>query len=141
MAEAAAPGTIVLLMQLSRRAHRQAREEVIGMKVKSFVALNYLRDGAEVTQRQLGDTLMLDANNCVLLLNDLEVEGWVRRVRDPADRRRHLVEMTPEGQQALVRAEHALDTLEDAVLGALSSAERAALRELLGRASAGWSAA
>jgi len=138
MAEAAAPGTIVLLMQLSRRAHRQADEQVIGMKLKSFVALSYLREGAEKTQRQLGDTLMLDANNCVLLLNELEENGWVRRVRDPADRRRHLVEATDSGRQALERAERTLDTLEDGVLGALSGAERETLRDLLARASAGW---
>ena len=40
---------------------------------------------------------MMDANNLVLLLNELEDAGLVRRVRDPADRRRHLVQITEEG--------------------------------------------
>ena len=32
----------------------------------------------------------MDANNVVLLLNELEQPGYVARLRDPDDRRRHL---------------------------------------------------
>ena len=37
---------------------------------------------------------MLDANNCVLLLNELEDAGWTQRKRDAGDRRRHMVDIT-----------------------------------------------
>ena len=81
--------------------------------------------------------LMLDANNCVLLLNDIEAAGWAERRRDPDDRRRHVVDITPTGREALFRAEIALDGLEEEVLGTLSPDERETLRDLLGRALAG----
>ena len=43
---------------------------------------------------------MLDANNCVILLNGLEEEGLIERTRDPEDRRRHIVAITPKGYRA-----------------------------------------
>ena len=89
-----------------------------------------------VGQRQLGEALHLDPNNTVLMLNDLEAAGWAERRRDPDDRRRHTVEITPAGRKALARAEQALDGLEADVLDGLSPDERATLRELLARAMA-----
>jgi DNA-binding MarR family transcriptional regulator len=130
------PGSLVLLTRLSRLVYRRATEDVLGMRLKQFMALNYLHHTPGVGQRQLGDLLMLDANNCVLLLNDIEAAGWAERRRDPDDRRRHIVEITDSGREALFHAEIALDGLEDEVLGALSSDERDTLRELLGRAMA-----
>jgi DNA-binding MarR family transcriptional regulator len=137
--EVTTSGTIAALMRVSRRAYRlvRAHEDVLGMKLKSFIALNYLREEDPVTQRALGDTLMLDANNCVILLNELEQHGWVRRLRDPADRRRHIVELTPEGGKALERAEKALDQLEPYVLKGLGEDERVALHGLLRKAADG----
>ena len=61
----------------------------------------------------------LDPNNCVLMLNDLEAAGHVERRRDPADRRRHIVEMTQAGRKALAAADRAMESLEEDVLGAL----------------------
>ena len=127
------PGSLVLLTRLSRLVYRRVTEDVLGMRLKQFMALNYLHHMPGVGQRQLGDMLMLDANNCVLLLNDIEAAGWAERRRDPDDRRRHIVEITDSGREALFRAEIALDGLEDEVLGALSSDERDTLRDLLGR--------
>jgi DNA-binding MarR family transcriptional regulator len=78
--------------------------------------------------------MMMDANNCVILLNGLEEGGLIERTRDPQDRRRHIVEITSKGRKALERAEHELETLEDDVLGNLDAAERDKLRDLLAKA-------
>jgi len=137
MTTAAPTGSMNLLTRLSRDVYRQATEDVIGIRLKQFVALDYLREQGGTTQQQLGETLHLDANNCVILLNDLEKDGFVERRRDPADRRRHLVEMTPAGRKALQRAEIKLEMLEDQVIGNLSPDERATLRELLAKALVG----
>ena len=128
------PGTLVLLTRLSRQVYRRATEEVLGMRLKQYVALTYLQHFPGVGQRQLGDMLMLDANSCVLLLNDIEEAGWAERRRDSEDRRRHVVDITPSGRAALFRAERALDGLEEEVLGTLSPDERDTLRDLLARA-------
>src|SRR5881397_3515322 len=102
------PGSIVLLTRLSKAVYRAASEEVLGMKLKGYSALTSLRDGA-LPQKDLCVATHLDQNNCVLLLNEMEAAGHVRRVRDPEDRRRHIVEITPEGRSALVRAERAME--------------------------------
>jgi DNA-binding MarR family transcriptional regulator len=127
-------GSMNLLTRLGRLVYRRATEDVLGIRLKQFIALDYLRAEGESSQQQLGQSLMLDPNNCVILLNDLEQSGYVERRRDPLDRRRHIVEMTPAGARALEHAEHKLETVEDSVLGKLSGAERSKLRDLLAKA-------
>lgn len=134
MASEHTPGSLVLVIRLSRSIYRRASEDVLGMRLKQYIALNTLAGTPSVGQRQLGEALHLDPNNTVLMLNDLEAEGWAERKRDVEDRRRHVVEITPAGRKALKRAEEALDGLEDDVLDNLSPEERATLRELLSRA-------
>lgn len=137
MSPATATGSMSLLTQLSRVVYRRATEEVIGMKLKQLIALDHLRQQQGCLQQVLGQSLMLDPNNCVLLLNDLDDRGYVERRRDPADRRRHLVEITPAGLEALSGAERKLESLEDEVLANLSAAERTELHDLLAKALAG----
>src|SRR3954453_3846763 len=93
-------------------------------------------------QQELCISMHLDPNNCVLLLNEMEAAGHVRRSRDPADRRRHIVEITDGGRgagggrRAVARSDEALNEVEGQVLGNLSAEERAMLRSLLNRAMA-----
>jgi DNA-binding MarR family transcriptional regulator len=136
MNPATATGSIGLITQLSRVVYRRATEEVIGMRLKQLIALDHLRDTDSCLQQGLGQMLMLDPNNCVLLLNELDERGYVERRRDPADRRRHIVEITAAGLEALDEAERKLETLEDEVLCNLSPAERAQLHDLLAQAMA-----
>ncbi|HEY4278892.1 MAG TPA: MarR family winged helix-turn-helix transcriptional regulator [Conexibacter sp.] len=128
------PGASVLITRLSRQIYRVATEDVLGMRMKVFVTLNYLRDYSGITQQGLSDVIGIDANNCVLMLNATETLGYSRRVRDPRDRRRHIVEITPEGRDALKRAERGMESVEEDLLGPLSDEERATLRSLLARA-------
>ncbi|HXM57781.1 MAG TPA: MarR family transcriptional regulator [Candidatus Dormibacteraeota bacterium] len=127
-------GSMVLLTRLARVVYRRATESVLGMRLKEYTSLCYLRDHEPLTQQALAEAMHLDANNCVLLLNELEAAGLAERRRDPTDRRRHLVAINPAGRQALERAERALESVEDEVLGSLSASERATLRSLLSRA-------
>jgi DNA-binding MarR family transcriptional regulator len=78
--------------------------------------------------------LCIDANNLVLLLNDLESKEFAFRRRDPADRRRHLVEITDEGLRAFDNAEKGIESVEDEVLALLTRHERVELQELLAKA-------
>jgi DNA-binding MarR family transcriptional regulator len=130
----AVQGSMNLLTRLSRLVYRRATEEVIGIRLKQFIALDYLREQGGSSQQQLGQSLMLDPNNCVILLNDLEEDGYVERRRDPTDRRRHMVSMTAAGERALEHAEVKLETIEDQVIGNLTENERSKLRDLLAKA-------
>jgi DNA-binding MarR family transcriptional regulator len=134
MAATPTPGSIVLLTRLARLVYRRSTEDLLGIRLKELMVLAYLRDHAQASQQALSEAMHLDANNCVLLLNELEGSGFATRQRDPTDRRRHIVELTDAGRQALEHAEQAQQTIEGDVLGALSTEERATLRTLLSRA-------
>src|ERR1700730_3495810 len=116
-ATTSAPGSMVLLTRLSRVVYRRASEAVLGMSLKEYMALNNLREQHSVTQQALGDSLHLDANNCVLLLNALEARHLAERGHDRTYRLRHIVELTPAGRLAVERADRALESVEDDVLG------------------------
>jgi DNA-binding MarR family transcriptional regulator len=131
---ASGPGLITLLYRLSKALNRRTSEAVLGMRWRQFHALGYLREHPGVSQQELGDVMMMDDNGVVLLLNDLESAGFSMRRRDPGDRRRHLVEITPGGLQAFERAEAGREGIEDELLGELSKEERATLRNLVSRA-------
>jgi DNA-binding MarR family transcriptional regulator len=125
---------MVLLTRLAKQVYRRSAEELLGMHMRLVMALSYLRDHDGAPQQELAEALCMDANNVVLLLNELEDVGHVARRRDPDDRRRHRVELTESGRRALIEAERAQETIEDDVLRALDPDERATLWRLLTRA-------
>ena len=131
---ACTPGTMVLMSRLAKQFYRRGDEELLGMHLRHLVALAYVRDHDECPQQALADAFCMDANNVVLLLNELEDLAYVTRLRDPHDRRRHLVQLTSAGRAALARTERAQGAIEDEVLGALQPDERATLKQLLARA-------
>src|SRR2546427_1640140 len=55
------------------------------------------------------------------------------RRRDPDDRRRHIVEITPRGKKGREHAQHAMATVEQDLLHALSPSERVTLHQLVRR--------
>jgi DNA-binding MarR family transcriptional regulator len=126
-------GLIALLTQISKALHRRTSEELLGMRLKQFLLLGYVGERGAVSQQELETGLVMDANSVVLLLNETEAAGWSVRKRDPADRRRHMVELTEAGKQAVQRAEKAREGIEDEVLSDLNAEERKALRKLLKR--------
>jgi DNA-binding MarR family transcriptional regulator len=129
-----APGTIALLQRLSKTVMRRTPEDLLGMRLRLFVVLSYLADKDGVPQQDLSDVLCIDANNLVIMLNELESRGFVVRERDPCDRRRHIVVLTADGRAAYMRAEKAREAIEDDVLSALDADERETLRRLLAKA-------
>jgi DNA-binding MarR family transcriptional regulator len=128
------PGSLALLSRLAKMVYRRSSEERLGMTLRHFVTLSYLRDHPSAPQQDLGDALCIDASNLVLLLNEVESAGLAERRRDPTDRRRHLVRLTPAGESALGLAEQEQATIEAEILHTLSTDERATLRRLLARA-------
>jgi DNA-binding MarR family transcriptional regulator len=133
MEKGADTGLVALLTQISKALHRRTTEELLGMRLKQFMLLGFVRDHGGVSQQELEKALLVDANGVVLLLNELEAAGFSIRRRDSNDRRRHLVELTAAGRVAVERAEKARESLEDEILADFSPEERAALRKLLRR--------
>lgn len=125
---------MALLTRLAKQVYRRSTEDLLGMHMRHLMSLSYVRDHDGGPQQELAEALCMDANNVVLLLNELEELGYISRRRDPSDRRRHLVDLTPVGAKALIDAEHRQESIEDDVLKALDDDERATLWRLLGQA-------
>ena len=104
------------------------------MALRNMVVLAYLRDHPGASQQVMTEQLSMDSNTGVLVLNDLEDLEYVERRRDPADRRRHLVDITDGGREALEEAELAQGSIEDEILVGLNESERATFRALLVKA-------
>src|SRR3954453_18661042 len=83
------------LRQLGERIARAL--EGSGLHPGHMGVLGALTDRGGMSQRRLCDVTLIEKSSMVLFLDALEAGGWVRRVRDPGDRRAHLVEMSEEG--------------------------------------------
>jgi DNA-binding MarR family transcriptional regulator len=124
-----------LLEYLARLGRRSADARISDcLRARHLIALSLLAEHGPMPQHAVGTALSLDPSNVVGLLNELEDRGLVTRRRDPADRRRHVVELSAVGSGSLTQMYDALGEVEDDLFRALSAEERATLHALLARA-------
>ncbi len=102
-----------------------------GLKPRQFQTLELLEDHGPIGQRELGDILGIHHSVLVTFLNPLEAGGYISRARDPADRRRHVVSISPSGVSLLHAAAAAQRAVEDTLFAGLTQAQHAQFRKLL----------
>ena len=113
--------------------------EPLGLTVKHFGVMTFLRqetehgEGDSLSQQAIGERLRIDRTTMVALIDDLERAGYVKRERNPDDRRAYVITLTPAGKRAQARAEEAVDAHALEFFGRLSEAERRELHRLLAR--------
>ncbi len=122
-----------LLKRLGYAAKERTMEayESTGLHPYHYAILLVLGEGSRETQGAIADALGYDRGQLVGLLDELEERGLVERRRDPNDRRRHLVRLTPDGRRTLKRLRTLSRQIEDEFLAPLSDKERANLHALL----------
>jgi DNA-binding MarR family transcriptional regulator len=118
------------LARLGRRAYEGAMTPG-DLRPRHLIALKLLSEQGPQSQQGLVGALRLDPSNVVGLLNELEERDLIVRRRDRADRRRHIVELSPSGMEELAVAYTRLSRVEDALLVRLTAAERVTLHSLL----------
>lgn len=125
--------TLPLVSHLARAGWRalDASAKPGDMTHRQLLVLTLLRDRGRMAQQQIRDVFGLDASNVVGLLNELEERGLAVRRRDPADRRRHIVELTDVGVAALEETYARLAIVEDDILRSLTNEDRHHLHHLL----------
>jgi len=112
------------------------RLEALGESVLAWQLLNQLHRHGPGTQREIAERAAQHPTGVSRLLDDLERGGYVRRTRDPADRRKIRVEIAAPGIRRLESSRPEVLTAVDEVLRPLSVPERDALRSLLEKISA-----
>jgi MarR family transcriptional regulator, lower aerobic nicotinate degradation pathway regulator len=104
-----------------------------GLRRQHFTVLSALAERGAASQAELGRRLLMDRSDMHALLSELERDGLVARVRDPSDRRRMLVDLTPAGARTLKRLDSRIQAAQDAFVAPLSAADRRVLQRLLTR--------
>jgi DNA-binding MarR family transcriptional regulator len=133
--KAGSAGFAVLILRLARASGYRLAEALAALDMRNheFAVLHHLQQAGPLSQQELGSALRINPSNLVGLLDALEGDGLVVRPRDPADRRRHLVELTAEGQRRLSKARRAVEAAEQDLLAPLTEVERVRLKGALER--------
>ncbi|GAA4632592.1 MarR family winged helix-turn-helix transcriptional regulator [Actinoallomurus vinaceus] len=108
-----------------------------GLKPAHSYVLMLLTDKGAMGQQALVEELNVDPSVLVAILNDLESAGLAERRRDPADRRRHIVEIRDRGAELLEEVDRAVAAVEAELFADLDTDEIAALQRLLERVKPG----
>jgi DNA-binding MarR family transcriptional regulator len=125
------PGLMLALLGQEAMRRLRAAHTAHDLSPRQFHLLGLLHDRGPMGQAELGAAMGIDPSVLVTLLNPLEARGLLSRDRDPADRRRHVVTLTPAGATQLERSAQAQREAEDALFIGLDAGQRDRLRDLL----------
>ncbi|GAB2807974.1 hypothetical protein GCM10027176_11250 [Actinoallomurus bryophytorum] len=103
-----------------------------GLRPRHCAVLELLTAGPQA-QLALARTIGVTPSVVVDMLDELEELGALRRVRDTVDRRRQLIELTPDGHGLRRTAVRLAGETDEELLGGLTAEEAALLRRALGR--------
>jgi len=76
----------------------------LGLTYPQYLVMLVLWEGDGITVSQLGERLALDSGTLTPLLKRLEASDLLRRLRDAADERRVLLQLTPTGRALKTKA-------------------------------------
>jgi MarR family transcriptional regulator, lower aerobic nicotinate degradation pathway regulator len=127
----ASSGFLLARLGFAFKATAIARIEQEGFEAHHYSVLAMLGEGARETQATIAEALDLDPSRLVAVLDSLEERELVARQRDPHDRRRHVVSITPSGKRHLQKLRSITKELEDDFFAPFSAEERARFHDLL----------
>jgi len=130
--------TAQLTDRLMRRIHAQ-----LGVRAAQFdthkvgpsggILLLTLADMAPVKMHALVNAMQRDKSQMTRAVQGLEAKGLVERQGDPDDARVSVLQLTPQGDEAVLRIQEAVAQVLADILTPLSGQEQEKLRALLRR--------
>lgn len=78
--------------------------EALGLTYPQYVAMLVLWERDGLTVSEIGERLYLDSGTLTPLLKRLEAAGYISRLRDVADERRVLIQLTAAGRKLKAKA-------------------------------------
>ena len=104
-----------------------------GGSLPVWLVLLNLKTRQVSSQRELAEAVGVREATLTHHLNAMDSQGLVTRTRDPANRRIHVVELTPAGEAAFVRLAAAATAFDHRLRDGLSDADLDGLATVLGR--------
>jgi MarR family transcriptional regulator for hemolysin len=104
-----------------------------GGSLPMWLVLISLKSRQAASQRQLAATVGIQGATLTHHLNAMETAGLVTRRRDPANRRIHVVELTPEGDALFFRLRDAAAAFDRRLRSGLSERDLGQIEDLLTR--------
>ena len=130
----AAPPTLLYLMKQVELAVRARLDEMVrpaGLTALQYTAMTVLERHPDLTASQLARRSFVTAQTMADMVTALLHRGLIERHRDPADRRRLVLALTPPGRVTLDEYRPRVAALEAEMLSLLTEDEAAALRHAI----------
>ena len=121
--------TTYLTARLAAEVRRRCTESLaeLGLGQYQHAILCCLDEFGPQIQKEVATRLGIDSGDLVAFVDGLQDAALLERQRDPRDRRRQVLTMTPHGKQVLEEAERLLDQATAEAYQPLAPAERETL--------------
>ena len=122
---------LVKQLELSVRARLDELMRPVGLTALQYTALTVLERHGDISSAQLARNSFVTAQTMADMVLILEDRGLIERHRDPHDKRRLLIGLTPEGRAILEERRPHVAAIEKQMTGALSTSDTALFRRFL----------
>jgi DNA-binding MarR family transcriptional regulator len=126
--------TLLYLMKQVEMAVRSELDDLarpVGLTALQYTALTVLEQHPDLTAARLARHSFVRAQSAADMVGALLERGLIERHRDPSDRRRLVMSLTPDGQRLLDRLRPRVAQIEARMLTPLSADDAHALRASL----------
>jgi MarR family transcriptional regulator for hemolysin len=135
------PVQLPIGLQLSQTARGIGRafDEALagaGGSLPLWLVLLSMKTRQITSQRELAAAVGIREATLTHHLNGMEYAGLITRRRDPANRRIHIVELTPDGEALFLRLRATAMSFDGRLRAGIAEPELAALRDVLARLAA-----
>jgi MarR family transcriptional regulator, transcriptional regulator for hemolysin len=125
-------------LELARAARTVSRAfdgalAAAGGSLPVWLVLLNLKTRPVSSQRDLAEAVGVREATLTHHLNAMDTQGLVTRTRDPANRRTHIVELTPAGEEAFLRLRDAATAFDHRLRNGLTDTDLDGLAATLGR--------
>ncbi|MFC9941681.1 MarR family winged helix-turn-helix transcriptional regulator [Streptomyces pratensis] len=124
------------LMYATGKAARRRLTDALtahGLRLWHLTIMAMLDDAGPLSKGELAARLDMNQSDLTRTVTDLDAAGYVECARDPSDRRRIEVALTPAGRCASAQLNTAVSSTEADLLAPLTDEERARFTSLLRR--------
>jgi MarR family transcriptional regulator, organic hydroperoxide resistance regulator len=95
-----------------------------GLTMWAYIVLLALNEEPVRNQAALAESIGADKTRIISVLDALQEAGLITRAPDPADRRVHLLSLTPDGRRTRAAAQADIQRQEEHLLARLSTDDR-----------------